>query len=516
MPRPWLFQGLITGINIAIGYGLGVLIGKLFTKFIKYRLDDEKKRIIWIVLGVAWALLTAIYFWKAQTWQADVRELVSMPEIERTYFLRISLLAFLTGWVLINAGRGTRKLTRKISNVAEKKLPHAASVVVGVVGTILIFVLVFNIVFAKFFVDISNNMFGNINNRTDFAVTQPESELRSGSPASLVEWDDLGRQGRNFVGRGPQEADLKKFSDDVKDPIRVYVGLKNEDTPEKRAELAVEELERTDAFSRKILVVAVPTGSGWIEPQGVDSIEYIYGGNSAIVSTQYSYLPSWIAFLTDQKAAQDSGRTLFDAVYEKWSTLPEETRPKLVVYGLSLGAFGAQAAFKDVDEIVEKTDGTLFVGSPSDTELWSQITRDRDKGSKQILPVYRGGEIVRFASNNDDINEDQSNWNSPRVLYLQHATDGVVWFDFDLILNRPDWLREEHGREVSPRMGWHPFVTFWQVTVDQMLSTNVPSGYGHNYGNTMVAAWASIAAPEGWTAEKTIEVQKVIDGYGIE
>ena len=29
LPRDWLFQGLIGGINAAIGYGIGVLLGKV-------------------------------------------------------------------------------------------------------------------------------------------------------------------------------------------------------------------------------------------------------------------------------------------------------------------------------------------------------------------------------------------------------------------------------------------------------------------------------------------------------
>ena len=28
LPRDWLFQGLIGGINAAIGYGIGVVVGK--------------------------------------------------------------------------------------------------------------------------------------------------------------------------------------------------------------------------------------------------------------------------------------------------------------------------------------------------------------------------------------------------------------------------------------------------------------------------------------------------------
>ena len=32
LPREWLFQGVIGGINAAIGYGIGVLLGKAFRR----------------------------------------------------------------------------------------------------------------------------------------------------------------------------------------------------------------------------------------------------------------------------------------------------------------------------------------------------------------------------------------------------------------------------------------------------------------------------------------------------
>jgi uncharacterized membrane protein len=63
---------------------------------------------------------------------------------------------------------------------------------------------------------------------------------------------------------------------------------------EQRAELALEELKRVGGFSRSVLVVATPTGTGWLDPGAVDTVEYLHAGDTAIVSMQYSHLPSWI------------------------------------------------------------------------------------------------------------------------------------------------------------------------------------------------------------------------------
>ena len=69
----------------------------------------------------------------------------------------------------------------------------------------------------------------------------------------------------------------------------------------------------------------------------VDTFEYFSAGDSATVGMQYSYLPSWLSYLVDQKKAREAGRALFDAVYDRWSKLPEDQRPKLYVAGESLG-----------------------------------------------------------------------------------------------------------------------------------------------------------------------------------
>jgi len=60
------------------------------------------------------------------------------------------------------------------------------------------------------------------------------------------------------------------------------------------------------------------------------------GGDTATVAVQYSYLPSWLSYLVDQDRAREAGRELFDAVYDRWSKLPMNRRPTLVVVGESL------------------------------------------------------------------------------------------------------------------------------------------------------------------------------------
>jgi uncharacterized membrane protein len=364
---------------------------------------------------------------------------------------------------------------------------------------VLLFALVDGLV-ANVLLRTANATFKTVNGETSPRVKPPQSAALSGSPPSLVSWASLGKEGRNFVVGSPTEAELQRFNGDrPAEPIRVYAGLDSAPTLERRAALAVRELERTGAFSAAVLCVVTTTGTGWVDRRAADSLEYMYNGRSAIVAIQYSYLPSWLSFLVDRNRARAAGRELFDQVYDRWSRLPAGQRPKLLVFGESLGALGAESAFSGVDDLRNRTDGALLVGPPNASTLWSEFTSRRDPGTRQVLPVYRRGATVRFADQTSDLDVPPAPWDSPRVLYLEHGSDPVVWWSPRLMLNRPAWLKERRGRDVLPRMRWYPFVTFWQLSADLVHSFHVPPGYGHNYGTEIIDAWTRIAPPPGWT-----------------
>jgi uncharacterized membrane protein len=258
------------------------------------------------------------------------------------------------------------------------------------------------------------------------------------------------------------------------------------------------------------------TGTGWIEPQSSNSLEYLWSGDTAEVTIQYSYLPSWISFLVDKQRATDAGQALFSAVYAKWSELPADARPRLYAYGLSLGSFSQQAAFATPADVAGKTDGALFVGTPNDTTLWRAVEASRDPGSPEWQPVIQQGQTIRFAASPENYANPPGPWNEPRLLYLQHASDPVVWWYWSILWSRPDWLAEPRGPDVNTASFWFPFVSWAQVTVDQFHGTGVPNGHGHNYGNMMVSAWAQLGLPPGWSADDTVQLQKLIDAYAIE
>jgi uncharacterized membrane protein len=143
--------------------------------------------------------------------------------------------------------------------------------------------------------------------------------------------------------------------------------------------------------------------------------------------------------------------------------------------------------------------------------LHTEFTDERDPRSLQIEPVYRNGRTVRFSGDRGAATEPQTApWEGTRVLYLQHATDPIVWWDPSLIWARPDWLEEPRGNGVSEDAVWLPIVTFWQVTADMAELVDVPDRYGHTYTSGYVDAWAQVLQPEGWTDAKAAELLDIV------
>ncbi|MGV1003495.1 MAG: alpha/beta hydrolase [Candidatus Nanopelagicales bacterium] len=516
LPRPWLFEGIVAGLGAALGYALGCLVSQLLAFLIRWQPPGLVQRFAWILLGVATPPLLVWFLVLGGGWQNEVRELVGEQPLESYRIGAIGLVAVVTFALVLFFSRGVRVAARALGNVFGLVIPKRFAQVVGGVAVGLVLYWLAAGVLLNTVINVADRIYAGTNAGTDPGISQATSPAQSGSPASLVSWDSLGVQGRSFVAAGPSAADIKTFAGaSAKQPIRVYAGLDSAPDARSRAELAVKELERTGAFDRKVLVVAGSTGTGWLEPETVSAVEYMWGGDTAIVGIQYSYLPSWLSTLVDSERATDAGRELFETVHAHWATLDPQKRPKLVAYGLSLGSFSIQAAFGSVGDMAARTDGALLVGTPNFAEPWATITRTRDAGSPQWQPVYRGGEVVRFAAAPADLFALGTTWNGARVAYIQHANDPVVWWSPDLLTRQPDWLAEPRGPGVSPTMRWYPLLTFLQVTVDQFNGVNVPNGQGHNYPSMMVAAWAAVTQPPDWTAARTDQLQELVLGAGL-
>ena len=510
LPRGGLLQGIVCGITAAIGYGLGVLAAWIWRAF-----ADRPTRIpstrAWRILLISAVPLLLVAFGLGQYWQYEIRRLMGVTDDNVAWVVAAQLVALLMFGLLLLIGRGVRRLYRRLARFLDRWIgPHAAAAVGWMLAACLVYLFVTGILLEGL-ASLADKAFSVRDTITEEGITQPATSLRSGGPDSLVAWDTLGRQGRNFAGSGPAANDIQEQVHlSAKEPIRAYAGLASSDDTESRAQLAVSDLERAGGFERTNLLVVTTTGSGWVDPALVDSFEYLSGGDAATVAIQYSYLPSWISYLVDQTKAREAGRALFDAVYEHWLRLPQDHRPKLYVAGESLGSFGGETAFSGEYDLRNRTAGTLFVGPPNFNTLFRDFSDHRDTGSPEIEPVYKNGRTVRFSSGNvGTVSEQSPPWEGNRVLYLMHPSDPIVWWSPDLILNRPEWISEPPGHDVLNTI-WVPFLTFWQITADLPFSTGVPGGHGHKYTDEQVDGWYAVMRPPGVTQQALNSVRATI------
>jgi len=504
LPRAALFQGAVTGVSFAVGYGAGTLAWLVIRRLLPRR--PRRRRALWIAYGVVWLGLTGIFSVLAFGWQNEVRRLVEMPPLDA-----VDLGGLLVGFLpavalLIAAGKLSRRLFRALQGKAGMPVALLGTVAVVAAGAAAV------VLSATLVVD---GVYLGLNGAPSADAVEPSSQYRSAGPESAIDWDDLGRHGADFVGGGPTAQEITALTGTpAKEPIRVYAGLESAPTPAERAQLVVDELDRTGAFERSVLVVATTTGSGWLEPQAVDSIEYLQAGDTAIAAMQYAYTPSWMSFVFDPDAPVDSARALFDAVEERWLRLPADERPQLVVYGLSLGAHGGQETFDGLDDLRTRTDGALFVGSPNGSRLWRDLQSARDAGSPAWQPVLDAGREVRWISRDGDEALLPGPWNAPRVLYLQHATDPVTWLGPELLWRAPEWLSpDQRGADVSPSMTWIPVVTAVQVTIDMLGGEAVPARHGHNFGDVVTTGWREVAGDADLDEAAVDRIRVEIEGY---
>ncbi|WP_244524426.1 alpha/beta hydrolase [Trujillonella endophytica] len=513
LPRGWLIQGLIAGITAAMGYGVGVTVAWFVAELTEGRMSAVVRRRAWQGLAVVGPVCVVVMLALGARWQREIHELMGQEPPGDWSPAGTVVVAVLLFALLVAAGRGVRWLGRALVRFLGRFLPRRVARPLGVLAAGVLVLFLINGVLFQGLVAAANSAFSIRDGGTEEGAVEPVAPERSGSPQSLVRWEDLGLQGRNFVGKGPTPEELSAFSGrPALEPVRAYVGLASGGDAGDRADLAVRDLQRAGGFERSVLVVVTTTGTGWVDPAASDSLEYEFNGDTAMVAMQYSYLPSWLSFLVDQAEARDAGRALFDAVYGVWAQLPPESRPRLYVFGESLGTFGGEAAFSGLADIVNRTSGVLWAGPPNFNEMWRDVVGGRDEGTPEWLPVYEEGRTVRFADEPGDLGDPGGDWDGPRVVYLQNASDPIVWWSPNLVLGHPDWLRGERGPDVSPGMVWLPVVTFWQVTADLVFAVDAPDGHGHRYEADYVDGWAAVAQPPGWTDADTERLRPIIGG----
>ncbi|WP_062529417.1 alpha/beta-hydrolase family protein [Demequina rhizosphaerae] len=518
LPRPAWGQGFVSGLAFAVGYGVGVLLWRGVARLSRGRLPEAADAPVWVVVLVGFVGAVGLMPF-ALGWQNSVREAVGMPATNGFDWFVAVLFFALGAWLAFAIGRGVaggyRRLQRLIGPhmPGRSSRPRVAGFATGAATVVaMLVVLSAGLSVLSWLLTVAS---AQKNRAYDPDYTQPTSPLRSGSPDSLVAWEDLGQAGVKIVAGGPSVTDIELVTGmPAQEPIRVYVGMDAPGSYEDHAALAVAELERTGAADRSVLMIAGTTGSGWLDPAAIDGFELLHAGDSALVAVQYTATGSPVSALLTPDASQDATTALVDAVTAWWTKLPEGDRPELVVYGLSLGSFGIHAAYEDAADLLASTQGAVLAGTPSFTPIWNELEDGRDAGSPYALPVLDDGAHVRWSDEWGGLETLPGAWEDTRVAYLQHGNDPIVWIGPSVIWSEPEWmLPEQRSAQVSDDMVWIPVVTAFQGVIDLILSTAVPEDAGHKYGNLALDALHEVTGDAGLDDDALARVRAVIEQY---
>jgi len=484
---------------MAAGYGIGVISVWLWNYLDLPSPREKIHHIIQLGSAALCGLLAISFLWQASNWQNNVRALMEMEEVDDIRAMLVGIIALLIFLIALLIGKLFRKLHLMLSRKLRHIVPHRVSHMAGLLMTFAVFWVVVDGVLISFALHTADISHQQIDALIDPDLERPTNPKKTGSADSLIAWKYMGHQGRRFVSGGPSAADIESFSGTpALDPIRVYVGLNAANTPKERAELALEELKRVGGFERSVLVLIAPTGTGWVDPAGIESLEYLQRGDIASVAAQYSYLPSALSLMAKGAYGVETTRALFQAVYGYWTALPKEIRPALYIFGLSLGALHADRSFDFYDIINDPYDGALWSGPPFSTYTWRTTTQQRRADSPEWLPRFRDGSVIRFANQHGGLDVDESPWGDFRIAFLQYASDPITFFSPSSFYREPDWMKPPRGPDVSEDLRWFPIVTMLQLIADMIAGTS-PLGYGHEYAvEHYLDAWFALTQPEDW------------------
>ncbi|MDK8880474.1 alpha/beta-hydrolase family protein [Corynebacterium sp. MSK008] len=515
LPHSWWATALNVGVLQGIGHGFATVASQALRPV----RSDEPQSLLPAPVRLAMTGVTFGVFATSMRRRVRQEELVESDEKFKVSSQLVGVTLGTLGYgVVLIVGDAIQTFIDALNELLGKKLPPVASWPLAIVGGGALLILVGDRMVVRRFLTRAGRQALELDREFMRGADQPQRPQRSGSPESAVDWNTMGRQGRAVVAGGPRKADIERLLEgEAKEPIRIFVGLDlgEEDTPdfEAMAATAIAEMRRTGAFERSHIAVMSAAGTGWINDFHTSGFEFVTRGDSAIVAMQYSYLPSAYSYMADRKNPIRSSRVLLEAILNELDRMDPDSRPKLYVGGESLGAYGVSDAFESLDHFLTRTAGGVFTGTPGFARNHSELTKRREKGSPQRLPLFDGGRHVRFTAHPAHLRHDfrgnpyRNSWEEPRFVFAQHASDPVVWWEPSLAIKPPDWLREPGSRGVpAPRaqhldaldtMRWMPLVTYWQIGVDQLPSKDYPSPHGHNYHDETVAYWNGVIHGDG-------------------
>jgi uncharacterized membrane protein len=306
----------------------------------------------------------------------------------------------------------------------------------------------------------------------------PTNPHVTAGPNSVVAFDAIGKEGRRFVlmALTPEQI-TQVMGEPATSPVRAVAGYGSASTAQERAKIALAELERLGGFQRSIIVVAAPTGVGYVNYSFAEAVEYLTRGDCAIVVPQYALVPSALA-LAETREGEAQQELILAGIRDRIAEMPEANRPRLVQFGESLGAEVAlDVAATSTDRFEELgLEAGLYLGTPFRTALWERWFSERAVTDPKGLIG-----LVSQASEIADLPE------SARHVMIVHHDDPINKFDYAALVRAPWWMGPPESRPLGvPReTAFRPVITFIITLIDLKNGMNSKPGQfvrqGHDY-----------------------------------
>ena len=306
----------------------------------------------------------------------------------------------------------------------------------------------------------------------------PTNPHVTAGPNSVVAFDAIGKEGRRFVlmALTPEQI-TEVMGEPAIAPVRAVAGFGSASTAQERAKIALAELERLGGFERSVIVVAAPTGVGYVNYSFAEAVEYLTRGDCAILVPQYALVPSAMA-LRETREGEAQQELILAGIRDRIAQMPEGARPRLLQFGESLGAevaldVAATGTHRFEELGVERG---LYLGTPFRTSLWVRWFSER----ALIDPKGLIG-LVSQASEIADLPE------SARHVMVVHHDDPINKFDYAALVRAPWWMGPAQTRPpgVPRETAFRPVITFIITLIDLKNGMNSKPGHfvrlGHDY-----------------------------------
>lgn len=305
---------------------------------------------------------------------------------------------------------------------------------------------------------------------------------------TLLPFSQLNKAGKFFLSEATPAAEINRImgTTDAIDPVRLFSGVKIGSSISERVDLAVREAERLGAFdgSRTHVLMVAPTGSGYIYPETVATLEKATGGRSVTIGMQWSDKLSAFSF-SRVPYAEEFFEAMNAGFRKRIAAMPAELQPKIIGYGESLGSKALQNTFAKsggAASVAEHGfDSVLTVGNLRSSAFRTQtvgITGHKLDATGSVFEL-------------DDVRDIDQQLTSAqqsgvKTWLLSHFGDPVNRMGNENFYRKPEWLSDRaFGTGIPRRMNYYPGITGLQGVADMYNGANLKpgdfTGIGHSY-----------------------------------